>query len=305
MIYDCFPFFNELELLEVRLHELDGLVDKFVLVEATRTFAGQPKSLYFAENRDRFSAFDRKIIHVIVDDMPNGEGPRDHWVRDRFQRNAIGRGLSNCKPDDVIMVSDIDEIPKASTVKRFVERMRFNDDLVSKTVHAVFNSRPTRFIFHRKTLRHSLRKSNPFVWRLEQYPCWLFLNRRTRDFEWWYGTKIMHYRDFSTAEEMRYSGYKIVKDGGWHFSFMGDTDRITAKIAATAHQELNNPKTIEQILKQTTMEKIGQELQQGMIELVPIKELPSFIQMHHERFSPWIIDLASLPGHSHELLPER
>ena len=66
MIYDCFPFFNELELLEVRLHELDGLVDKFVLVEATRTFAGHPKSLYFAQNRGRFSAFDNKIIHVIV-----------------------------------------------------------------------------------------------------------------------------------------------------------------------------------------------------------------------------------------------
>jgi hypothetical protein len=108
MIYDCFPFFNELELLEVRLHELDGLVDKFVLVEATKTFPGHPKPLHFADNRERFSAFADKIIHVVVEDMPGGDGPRDHWVRDRFQRNAIGRGLLNCQPDDVIMVSDMD-----------------------------------------------------------------------------------------------------------------------------------------------------------------------------------------------------
>jgi len=298
VIYDCFPFFNELELLEVRLHELDRLVDKFVLVEATRTFAGHPKSLHFAENRDRFRDFDGKIIHVVVDDMPEGAGPRDHWIRDRFQRNAIGRGLSGCRPDDVIMVSDIDEIPKASTVQRFVERMRFSDGFMSSALHAVFNSRPTRFIFHRKTLRHILRKNNPFVWRLEQYPCWFFLNRRTRDFEWWYGTKIMHYRDFSIAEEMRHSGYKTVEDGGWHFSFMGDAARITAKIAATAHQEINNPESVEKILKQTTLEEVRQELQKGMIELIPIEELPGFIQTHLERFSPWIIDSASLPRHS-------
>jgi hypothetical protein len=68
MIYDCFPFFNELELLEVRLNELDGLVDKFVLVEATRTFAGQPKSLYFAENRDRFAAFDIGAVPPFADE---------------------------------------------------------------------------------------------------------------------------------------------------------------------------------------------------------------------------------------------
>ena len=79
---------------------------------------------------------------------------------------------------------------------------------------------------------------------------------------------------------------------------------INAKIAATAHQELNNPKAIEQLLELTTMEKIGQELQQGMIELVPIKELPGFIQLHLEKFSPWIIDAANLPGHSHDLSPE-
>ena len=296
VIYDCFPFFNELELLEVRLNELDRLVDKFVLVEATKTFAGGAKPLHFAANRERFSAFAGKIIHIVVDDMPEGNGPRDHWIRDRYQRNAIGRGLLNCRPDDIIMVSDIDEIPKASTVERLVSQISFKNDFLSNALHTVFNSRPTRFVFHRKTLRHILRKNNPFVWRLEQYPCWYFLNRRIRELKWWYGTKIMHYRDFSIAEEMRYSGYKTVKDGGWHFSFMGDAGRITTKIAATAHQEINNPETIAQILEQTTLEKVAQEIQQGKIELIPVEELPLFIQTHLEKFSPWMIEPAKLPG---------
>lgn len=296
MIYDCFPFFNELELLEVRLHELDRLVDRFVLVEATRTFPGLPKPLHFLENRERFAAFASKIIHVVVDDMPGGDGPRDHWIRDRFQRNAIGRGLTGCKPDDVIMVSDLDEIPKASTVEQFLKRLRFDDRFLSNAAHAAFNSRLTRWLFHRKTLRHVLRKHNPFVWRLEQYPCWYFLNRRIRNFPWWYGTKVMHYRDFSIAEEMRHSGYKTVEDGGWHFSFMGGADRITTKIAATAHQELNNPKSIGEILGQTTMETVADEIRQGLIELIPIDELPSYIQAHREKFSSWLIDPAQLAG---------
>lgn len=108
MIYDCFTFFNELELLEVRLHELSGVVDKFVLVEATQTFTGRPKPLYYAENRERFSRFHEQIIHVIVDDSPKSDNP---WTIEHFQRNCIARGLTQCRPDDWIMVSDADEIP--------------------------------------------------------------------------------------------------------------------------------------------------------------------------------------------------
>lgn len=106
MIYDCFTFFNELELLELRLNELAGIVDKFVLVEATQTHTNQLKPLYFQENRARFSAFRDKIIHVVVDDLPVS---KDAWVPENFQRNAIARGLVNCQPDDFILVSDLDE----------------------------------------------------------------------------------------------------------------------------------------------------------------------------------------------------
>jgi len=69
MIYDCFTFFNELDLLEIRLNVLKDVVDRFVLVEATQTFTGRPKPLYYKENAARFAAFADRIIHVVVDDF--------------------------------------------------------------------------------------------------------------------------------------------------------------------------------------------------------------------------------------------
>ena len=66
MIYDCFPFFNELDLLEIRLNELSGVVDRFVLSEAELTHNGDRKPLYFNEHKDRFAKFADKIIHIIV-----------------------------------------------------------------------------------------------------------------------------------------------------------------------------------------------------------------------------------------------
>ena len=80
-VFDCFPFFNELDVLEIRLAELDALVDHFVIVEATRTHTGKPKPLYFADNRKRYDRYAHKIIHVVADDLPSWAigplGPRD------------------------------------------------------------------------------------------------------------------------------------------------------------------------------------------------------------------------------------
>jgi beta-1,4-mannosyl-glycoprotein beta-1,4-N-acetylglucosaminyltransferase len=115
-IYDCFPFFNELELLEVRLHELAGVVDHFVLVESDRTHSNLPKPLHYEENKHLFREFHDKIIHVVVTDMPQDPNP---WTREHHQRRCISRGLVNCKTDDIIMVSDMDEIPRGEKVKPY------------------------------------------------------------------------------------------------------------------------------------------------------------------------------------------
>ena len=114
MIYDCFMFFDELMLLEIRLKELSPVVDKFVLVEATHTHSSKTKRLYYNEVKDNevFAPFKDKIIHVIFKDSISS----DRFVNDRNQRNAIALGLTVCNPDDIIIVTDIDEIVNRQTI---------------------------------------------------------------------------------------------------------------------------------------------------------------------------------------------
>jgi hypothetical protein len=101
MIYDCFTFFNELELLEMRLHELADVVDRFVLVEATRTHTNQPKPLFYHENRARFADFADKIIYVIVDDRAPiaWHGTRAVRIRDFSSAEEVFRGGYRTVPD--------------------------------------------------------------------------------------------------------------------------------------------------------------------------------------------------------------
>ena len=122
MVYDCFSFFNELDLLEIRLHTLDKVVDKFILAESPLTHTGNPKPLYYAENKARFAKFNDRIIHVVVEDFPErptGATDREMaWIRENWQRNALVRGLPpNVRDDDVLIVSDLDEIPHPDAVR--------------------------------------------------------------------------------------------------------------------------------------------------------------------------------------------
>src|SRR4030042_3846553 len=118
-VYDCFTFFNELELLKLCLKEWDQHVDNFVLVEATKTHQNDPKPLYFQENKGRFKNFQEKIIHLIVDDLP---GTADPWVNEKFQRNSIMRALADCRWYDIILVSDADEIPSPAAITYYKNR---------------------------------------------------------------------------------------------------------------------------------------------------------------------------------------
>ena len=117
-VIDCFPFYNELDLLDFRLKYMDDVTDKFVLVEATHTHAGNPKELYFEKNKDRYTKYLHKIIHIIDDECPNTDNP---WDNENHQRRWILKGIekSNPKDDDIIIISDVDEIVKKSIVEYF------------------------------------------------------------------------------------------------------------------------------------------------------------------------------------------
>ena len=93
-VFDCFLFFNELELLELRLMTLNDVVDYFVLVEANRTFTGNKKKLLFEKNRNIYKKYLNKIIHIKVKDTPPRDESKDIWSIERFQRNCITKAVS-------------------------------------------------------------------------------------------------------------------------------------------------------------------------------------------------------------------
>ncbi len=287
MIYDCFTFFNELELLELRLHELAGVVDKFVLVEATKTHTNKPKPLHFQENRARFGAFQDKIIQVIVDDLPDAKDP---WVLENFQRNCIARGLAGCRPEDFILVSDLDEIPRARVVEQMSRSIPFPSGFFANAVHGGLNSNLVQGMVHRRIFRRQLRRHHPFIWKFRQTLYRHFVNCQSTDPAFTYGTRMLRFRDFSCAEEIRHSGYKIVENGGWEFSWMGGVQRIQEKLAAYAHQERNLPRNadsrhIEQAMNEGRLFFDGDK----RLEFVTLDDsFPRYVREHPEKFSSWI-----------------
>jgi beta-1,4-mannosyl-glycoprotein beta-1,4-N-acetylglucosaminyltransferase len=224
-VYDCFPFRNELDLLDLRLHELDKVVDTFVLVEATRTFTGIPKPLYYDENKERFAEFSHKIIHIIVDDMPmtrtelanslSGDDMRwiaskyqegEHWIRDRYQRNQIMQGLVVASPDDIIVISDADEIVRSSILENIEDTICDG----SNAVHQYLNS--------------------------------YYLNVTCTNMPWW-GSKIIRKKFIWTPCEVRFHTppCRFIEDGGWHYNYFGGAENILVKIQSFAHSEFNIP----------------------------------------------------------------
>ncbi len=116
-IYDCFLFFNELEMLDIRLNELYDKVDHFVLVESTETFQGNPKPLYFEKNKQLYAPYLDKIIHVVLDEHFETDNP---WQREYHQRDQILRGLKGCHRRDIAIISDADEIVRKSKIDELV-----------------------------------------------------------------------------------------------------------------------------------------------------------------------------------------
>ena len=220
--YDCFPFFNELDLLEIRLNELDSVVDRFVLAEAPFTHSGKPKPLYFQENKSRFEKFLPKITHLIVEDFPRVDfsKPGAAWDYERHQRDALARGLTACSDYDLIITGDADEIPRASSLKNYDGSRGFMG--LRQSFHAYWLNNVSR--------ERDLKYCNPKVYL------------------YGFGKSMSHC-------QIRYLLTPSIEDGGWHFSFLGDIPAVIAKIEAWAHQEYNKEELKTEAHIRSLMEK--------------------------------------------------
>ena len=127
-LIDCFMYFDEDLVLDIRLNTLNDKVDKFIIVEATRDHAGREKKLNF--KIENFTKFKNKIKYLVIDDLPiDVKSPKKGWhenhARDQFQRNSIERGYREFNDNDLIMISDIDEIPNPKKINEFNIKNRF------------------------------------------------------------------------------------------------------------------------------------------------------------------------------------
>jgi hypothetical protein len=202
MIVDCFPFFRELDLLELRLRTLDSVVDRFVIAEALTTHTGSPKPLYFADHRERFARWNDRIVHLV----DGGEPVAEAWLNEWRQRDLLADGLAGLDPDDLVIMSDVDEIPTPESL-----RVRpANGELL------VFEQ---ELSYYAANFRHRDRCLGSRAFRAGDFARWGSMHA------------IRTITDAGTR----------VANGGWHFTFLGDRENARTKLLSTPHVEYGIP----------------------------------------------------------------
>lgn len=267
-IVDCFIFYNEIDLLNYRLNLLYDIVDYFIIVEATKTHMGNPKKMYFEENKESFLHLKKKIIHIIIDlpyDNPKnthlGHHPdAEQWQNEIFQRNSISLGIDklNLDDDDLIMISDIDEIINPNILINLSKENIGNKMIRLEQIYYIYN------------LNHIVK----------------YCDKKNNILFMWYGTKILLYKTYKeqklSIQQIRMNvENNILPNGGWHLSNFGDETFIYNKYKNYSHQEFNNNSlTVDDVKK--NMNKIDENT-----IFIPIKDnknLPPLYYLYLQKF---------------------
>ena len=293
-IFDCFMYFDEELILEIRLNTLDKYVDYFVIVEASFNHKGENRELLF--NHEKFKKFRNKIIYLVLDTQPkNIENVNENdsentksrkyimnaVYRENGQRNKIMDGLSQAKNEDIIMVSDVDEIPK-------LENVSFSK--ISEKI----------ILFKQDMFYYKLNLTIPnFKWtgtkackyRNLKSPQWL---RNIKD------RKYSFYRLDTILSETKYISINIVEDGGWHFSNIKTPAEIEHKLRSYLHhrefdlasltideiaETVKNKTAIYDLTVDKTVNKVGNGKK---LVIFDINKLPDYIKQNTSYLNKWI-----------------
>ena len=293
-VFDCFMYFDEEIVLDLRLNMLDPYVDYFVIVESIFTHKGDRRELKF--NHEKFNKFKRKIIYLTYGDKPKdieeintddseNEKSRKFILnaayRENGQRNFISKGLDNAEDDDLILVSDVDEIPNLENInlkKINREIMLFKQNMF----YYKFNLKLPNLIWSgTKGCKKKCLKS----------PQWL---RNIKD------KKYPFYRIDTYFSEKKYINLRFINNGGWHFSNIKTANEIRYKLKSYLHHRefdvnpmtaneieniIENKQAIYDLKVDKTVNKIGNG---NKLEKFPLIELPKYIQNNLEKFKIWI-----------------
>lgn len=275
-MYDACLFFNELDLLEIRLNILDSSVDYFVIVESDETFTGIPKPLFFAENQGRFEPWRHKIIHHVVRNTPSSQSD----VRSRLKSGDVTEAERRLL--EKVLAAPSLPLELAFWVREFYQRESIN--------HALETVSGSGFCF----LSDADEIWSPFasvpldwepIFRFEQKMYTYFLNNRTS--EKWVGTVATDLRTVreSSINALRQQSRKKrnrSKNGGWHFTNMGGAASIISKIEAYAHQEINTDKVKSSLAEKISANKdfIGRRYRLWVDDT----DLPQFLLDNRQRY---------------------
>ena len=293
-IFDCFMYFDEEVILDLRLNILNQHVDYFVIVESSFNHKGDKRRLRF--DITKFKKFENKIIYLVFDNEPkkiekiiqsDSEGEKsgkfilNALQRENGQRNFILKGLNNASDNDLILISDVDEIPNLENI---------NFDKIKAKI----------FIFKQHMFYYKFNLKLPnLIWsgtkackkKYLKSPQWL---RNIKD------KKYSYYRLDAFFSEKKHINIKLIDDGGWHFTNIKTAKEIENKLKSYLHhREFDiNPMTtneIEKIIRDKkaiynlnvdkTVSKIGNG---DKLEKFPLQKLPKFLQNNLENYKEWI-----------------
>ena len=267
-IYDCFQFFNEEHILDIRLNILNEFVDYFVVAESTSDHQGNSRKLSFDLNK--FKKFKNKIIYIAVEDTEEAIKKPHKWgesLVEQHQRNSIIKGLKNCQENDLVILSDVDEIPDLTKLNFFDKKNRYA-------------------VFAQKKFDYKLNLLNETEG--EWYGSRICLKKNLRSPQWLRNLKFKKYPPWR-IDKIR--DLQIIKNGGWHFSYLQSPKNLLKKIKSSSHGEHN---VSEFALEQKIKEKI--KMQKNIFDLkytykkVEIDDsFPKYIIENKEKFKEWII----------------
>ena len=259
-------------------------VDRFVLEEASVTFSGEKKEMLFSKNREMFREFEDKIIYIAVENSPMS-GVTTH-ERDKFQKNQLIRGMAGCKPDDIVIFSDVDEIPNPETLQEILKD--FDPSKIYHLAQRMFYC----FLNMEEVSGNLLSITGEFPQ----------VTRRQ-----WLGTKICSFGNLPREgivylREVSPEDPRSVRvaDGGWHFGYMGGerdvAKRIGVKVQAAAHQEYNKSRYLNEAVDRLLC---GEDIfgRNARFVQVPIDETyPKYLREHQEEYAFLIAPKISRAG---------
>jgi beta-1,4-mannosyl-glycoprotein beta-1,4-N-acetylglucosaminyltransferase len=285
IVYDCFCYFNEDMLLELRLETLWDYVDYFVISEASYSHSGVARETQF--DIERFDKYSSKIRYIRLDQRP--DGTNDFWKNENFIRNNLIKGLLDAKSDDLILISDLDEIPNPEKIKEYQPCYLRGD----------FDQRYYSYFLNNYWLGdvddQGIIKPNSNIWRGSKITTY----QHFMDFFKGNATSVRSYKSSGIWRSIKRAWFRkfsvqLIERGGWHFTWVFTMENLLKKIENTAHQEYNeifykDPVYIEKMIRSgRDFHKPNSRYQAQILD----EQFPKYLVEHQDKFKDFLLSFS-------------